>query len=160
MIIDVRTIPAGHSVLSQETGLEAQKDDLPKILGKVLCRAEIDRNGAELHIHLQFEVVLELECSRCCTPFAWPIIGSMRLVLKERQDRHGAASEGESDDFFYTSSHLDVDLGGAIYEEIITEIPLKPLCAEECKGIEILSNPVERIDIDPRWEALKKLKNR
>jgi uncharacterized protein len=160
MIIDVRTIPAGHSVLSQDTGLDALKDELPKLLEKVSCNADIERNGTVFYVHLGFKGVLEQECSRCCNPFPFPFDGDVRLVIKERADKSGKASDDDGGELYYNSRHCEVDLGPVIYEEIQTGLPLKPLCKEECKGIQIAGNEEERTGIDPRWEALAKLKKR
>ena len=156
MIIDIRTIPAGHSVLSQTCGLSAFKDDLPALVREVACRAEIDRNGTTLYVHLLFEGAFELECSRCCSRYPWTAGGELRLVVRERQ---GAMPDDGVTDFFYDSQDYSVDLGPALYEEIMTSLPLKPLCTPECKGIEFRSEPVKSDAIDPRWEALKKLKS-
>ena len=157
MIIDIRTIPAGHSVLSQKCGLSAFKDDLPALVLEVTCRAEIDRNGAVLYVHLLFEGSFDLECSRCLNHFPWTASGDIRLVIRERQ---GAATDDDIADFFYSSQDFSVDLGPALYEEIMTSLPLKPLCTPECRGIEIRTESEKSAAIDPRWEALKKLKSK
>jgi uncharacterized protein len=155
MIIDIRTIPAGHSLLSQKTGLETHTADLPPLVKECLCQAEIDRNGQVLYVHLIFEGVFELECSRCLKPFQWTSHGDLRLVVREA---HGTRAGKDESDFFYDCRHLSVNLEPAIYEEIMTSLPLKPLCAPECNGIEITSQTPASSAIDPRWEALKKLK--
>jgi uncharacterized protein len=159
MVLDVRAIPSGHSVVSQITGLDAFKDDLPPLSGKVLCEAVIDRMGQLLHVQLLFSGALSLECSRCVGVFAFPVAGTLRLVVKEVPGRYGPSQDDESVDFYFDSRHPDVDLGSAIYEEIMTTIPIKPLCSEECKGIEIkgaAGGPKE--EFDPRWEVLRKIR--
>jgi uncharacterized protein len=157
MIIDIRTTPAGHSVLSQKCGLDVFKADLPALVREVACRAEIDRNGSLLYVHLRFEGMFDLECSRCLTHFPWPVVGEIRTIIRERQ---GAAADDEVADIFYDSQSLSVDMGPALYEEIMTSLPLKPLCTPECRGIEIRTGSEKSATIDPRWEALKKLKGK
>ena len=157
MIIDIRTIPAGHSVLSQQCGLDAFKADLPPLVREVACRAEIDRNGSMLHVHLRFEGTFDLECSRCLTHFPWTAVGEIQTIIRERQ---GVAADNVVADLFYDSQSLSVDMGPALYEEIMTSLPLKPLCTPECRGIEIRSVSEKSATIDPRWEALKKLKSK
>jgi uncharacterized protein len=157
MIIDIRTIPAGHSVLSQKCGLDAFKADLPALVREVACRAEIDRNGSMLHVHLRFEATFDLECSRCLTHFPWTAVGEIQTIIRERQ---GVAADNVVADLFYDSQSLSVDMGPALYEEIMTSLPLKPLCTPECRGIEIRTVSEKSAAIDPRWEALKKLKSK
>jgi len=163
MIIDVPRVPQGHSVQSQD--LEPFADDLPATTGKISCTAEIDRSAATLYVHLRFQGTFNLECSRCLTLFAFPIEGELRLVIKEDPAKFGPALDDDSADFLYNSRHGDVDLNPAIYDEIMTAVPMKPLCTEECKGIVPKTAGVAIVDettpaatIDPRWEALKKLK--
>jgi uncharacterized protein len=158
MILDVRTIPSGHSVVSQTTGLDAFKDDLPPLLGKISCEAAIDRMGQLLHVHLRYKGALSLECSRCTGAFARPIEGELRLVVKEQPGKYGPSQGDESVDFYFDSRHPDVDLGSAVYEEIMTDLPIKPLCSDECGGIELKSPESSTEEVDPRWEALKKIK--
>ena len=167
MIIDIRTIPPGHSELSQSTDLDALKEDLPPFSKKISCRAQIDHSGADLFIHLQFDGVFDLECSRCLKHFKCPIKGDLRLIVKEQPGKFGPVLDDESVDFYYDSRHPQVDLSPAIYDEIMTALPLKPLCSDDCKGIELHDKqitvgfedqPKKKDEIDPRWEALKKLK--
>jgi uncharacterized protein len=169
MVIDIRTIPEGHSVLSQETGLGTFKDDLPLLCGKISCNAAIDRTGQVFYIHLQFHCIYKLECSRCLEPFSFPVDGDLRVVVKEQLGKHRPAHEEEGEeavDYFYDSRDLTLDLSPSIYEEIMIAFPLKPLCSENCKGFEIYKdttasakqNAQGKTEVDPRWAALKKLK--
>ncbi len=160
MVLDIRTVPAGHSAVVQTTGLEAYTADLPPFSEKISCQAAIDRSGQVLYVHLQFKGTFTLECSRCLTQYAYPMSGALRLVVKEQPHRFGPATDDESVDFFYDGRHLEVDLGPAIYEEIMTSLPLKPLCSEDCKGIALESGTAEKNGNDPRWEALKKFRKR
>jgi uncharacterized protein len=158
MVLDVRTIPPGHSDVSQVTGLDEYKDDLPPLTGKISCEAAVDRMGELLQVHLRFKGALTLECSRCTGAFVYPVDGALRLMVKEQPGRSGPSQDDGSIDFYFDSRHPDVDLGSAIYEEIMTAIPIKPLCSEECKGIKVAGAGGSKKELDPRWEVLKKLK--
>jgi uncharacterized protein len=169
MVIDIRTIPEGHSELSQETGLETYKDELPSLCGKILCNAAIDRTGPVLAIHLQFYCTYELECSRCVKPFNFPVDGDVWIVVKEKPGKHGVAFEEEGEesvDYFYDSRNFTLDITPSIYEEIMIAFPLQPLCSENCRGFEAFPDPAtsgklnakDKKEVDPRWEVLKRLK--
>jgi uncharacterized protein len=160
MILDINKVPEGHSVASQEIDLAAFKEDLPGFSGTIPCEAAIDRSGDTLYIQLRFRGVFKLECSRCLEPFDFPVEGALQLVVKERAGKFGPALDDESTDFFFDSRHLELDLGTAVYEEIMTALPMKPLCRESCTGIDLGGGRTREEPIDPRWEALKKLRNR
>ena len=158
MVLDVQTMPPGRSEVSQTTDLDAFKADLPPLSGKISCEAAIDRMGQFLYVDLRFNGVLSLECSRCVRVFAYPFSCALRLVVKEQPGRYGPSQDDETVDVYYDSRHPEVDLGPAMYEEIMTTLPIKPLCSEGCKGIELKGAGSTKEEIDPRWEALKKIK--
>jgi len=90
----------------------------------------------------------------------YPIKGALRLVIKEQAGKFGQSLDDETADFFFDARHRELDLSPAIYEEIMTALPLKPLCRESCKGIDLGAGRREEEPVDPRWEALKKLRKR
>jgi uncharacterized metal-binding protein YceD (DUF177 family) len=94
----------------------------------------------------------------------------LRVIIKEEEGKHGASLEDDGTDFFFDVNHEVVDISSAVYDEIMTALPLKPLCSQDCRGIEfsgggVSFESVTSVDggdnekpVDPRWEALKKLK--
>jgi uncharacterized protein len=160
MILDSDKIPEGHSVVSQAIDLAAFKEDLPPFSGPISCEAAIDRSGGTLYIQLRFGGRFKLECSRCLESFDFPIEGQVRLSVREEAGKSGPALDDESVDFFYDTRHHEIDLSPAIYEEIMTALPMKPLCRENCPGIETGGDHTGEQAVDPRWEALKKLHRR
>jgi uncharacterized protein len=166
MVIDIRTIPEGHSVVSRETDLGGLKNDLSGLCGKISASAAIDRTGSDLYVHLQFRCTYKLECSRCLEFFNFPVEGDLRIVAREQAGKHGVEIPEEARepaDCFYDSRDPVLDLTPSIYEEIMVAFPLKPLCSENCKGLEkyidiAISGEREKKEIDPRWAALRKLK--
>ncbi len=169
MIINMQVLPEGHSTLTGTTDLETVKADLPSFLEEISYNAEVDRIGPTAYVHVTFKGSLELECSRCLNGFPLAIGGEFRLIIKE-QTGSGAKLQSDSDgvDFYYDNRHEQVDISPVFFDEIMLSIPLKPLCSESCKGIEIDGLKNINVDkegtiqgtemIDPRWEALKKLK--
>jgi uncharacterized protein len=162
MILDTNSIKEGHSVIQQLSDLEIVKDDLPPLTEKVACNVIIDRSGATLYIQVEFNGGLELQCARCLSVYRQPISGDFRLILEEREGHHGPAGEDETANYYFDTSHSQVDISSFIYDEIMTSLPIKPLCDIECKGIVL--NATEKIqsesESDPRWDALRKLKKK
>ena len=82
-------------------------------------------------------------------------------MVQEEEGRYGPAGDEEAADFFFDTGHRSVDLSPVIYDEVLTSLPLKPLCNESCKGIITAEGAEKELDgqtYDPRWEALLKLK--
>ena len=161
MLIDVRLVPEGHSRIERESELEAFRGDLPPFSGPVRCCAEVDRVGDTIAVALRFDGAFVMECARCLESVNVPVGGDLRVILKEEQGRHGPALDGDGGaDFFFDVNHDLVDIGSAIYDEIMTALPLKPLCSERCEGIKVADGGPggEEKPVDPRWEGLMKLK--
>ena len=160
MILDTGTIREGHSVIRQISDLASVKDELPPFGEKIVCEAEVNRSNTTIYVKVHFEGGFEQECARCCEVFQYPVSGVLTLVLEEKEGRHGPAQEHETADFYFDTRHQSVDLSPAIYDEIMTELPLKPLCRETCKGIlfEPAEKRMDKQEIDPRWATLLKLK--
>lgn len=168
MIIDMRILAEGHSTLTGTTDLESVKADLPVIVDKISYIATIDRNGPTAFVHVTFKGALELECSRCLSSFPLTINGDFRIIIKEKSGNSSIETIDDEVDFYYDSHHDVVDISPAFFDEIMISVPLMPLCSESCKGIEVhglknisvVQDGTVRTEnsIDPRWEALKKLK--
>ena len=110
---------------------------------------------------------MNLICSRCISEFT--IVKEVNLDLKfrvggvESESRQGADQQ-EQDVMFLESAELDP--AEIILQELLLEIPMKPLCREDCAGLcpkcgALKGSPEckcgDKRDIDPRWEALARL---
>lgn len=167
MLIDVRLIPQGHSEIVQDSMLESVKDNLPPFSEPVRCSAGVDRTGDTIVVNLHFEGTFQIQCSRCLESYSAPVSSDILLILKEEAGKFGPSQEDDAVDFYYDVNHDLVDISSAIFDEVMTALPLKPLCSEDCRGIEVNDPDIhissddqksEEKAIDPRWEALKKLK--
>jgi uncharacterized protein len=163
MVIDVRLVPEGRSVMEQETALSEYSGDLPPFISPLLCRAELDRMDGVIVVSLRFDGEFEVECARCLKPVGAAVGGDMRLVLKEMPGKHGPALDDESADFFFDAVDSLADLGPALYDEIMISLPMMPLCSEGCAGAWVASEEAPAAEggereVDPRWAGLLKLK--
>ncbi len=173
MILKMRDIPEGHSDFSLECDLGSVKDDLPPLCGTMHCEGDINRLGADIFIHIYYKGMFVLQCSRCLENYNAPISGELEVTVKDAPGHHGKSGDDELVDFYFDSTLNDeLDLSAALFDEIMIETPIMPLCRENCKGVEIKDKdiivdfdgapkrdvPAEK-EIDPRWEALKKLKS-
>lgn len=170
MILNIREIPEGHSEISQECELDSIKNDLPPMTGKIKCHGDINRIDADIYIHLHFEGIFILQCSRCLEDCSSPIAGEVQFSVRELVGKHGKSDDEEEQvDFYYDSNYEQLDVSSAFYDELMIEMPLMPLCSLECKGVEVKDSDIsvdlvgnKKIEdkIDPRWDALRKLKSK
>ena len=154
MLIQLRTVPLGRSKDEQNVELSPEQKKNSGCNGDVLCRATIDRFPIEIHVKIVFQCVIDVECARCLEVFKENISGSFRVILKGKS--RSADDDDVESDFFYTDDDLVVDVTAALYDEIMVSVPMMPVCGEKCDGGGMVVEGEK--EIDPRWEALKKIK--
>lgn len=128
--------------------------------------------GRKVLVQSKFTVPLTGPCRRCLRAVALdePVDLVRTWVPEPTQPstpkRHDAESEGSFDPALAdeeTYAGKEIDLTGAVREQILLQIPAPPLCAEDCKGLcpkcgKDLNEGdcgCDRAVMDPRWTALK-----
>lgn len=102
-------------------------------------------------------------CSRCLDPVEVPLEAGLQELYA------WTADDAEVDDLGELGPHLDaelLDLRPAVRDGLILDMPLAPLCDEDCPGlcptcgVKLADDPGHRHETtDPRWAALSALKN-
>ena len=163
MKVQVSDIPdEGITLEFQET----VKASVP-LLSPVKARLRIEKVGSEVLAQGEVTTRMELQCSRCLRNFPRDMDMNIYVVyhpveeLKD-EERHEVRAD-ELDMGFYRNDELDIrDL---IVEQILLNVPMKPLCRESCLGIcpkcgaDMNVSPCrcEQKETDPRLAILRKL---
>lgn len=102
------------------------------------------------------------ECRRCLRPVSGPLEAAVREVYRPRP----AGGESSDDDETYPFSGELLDLAPLVRDAILLELPIAPLCRDECAGLCPTCGAV--LDDgpcgcppaagDPRWAALDALR--
>jgi len=107
---------------------------------------------------------VEIECSRCLDTFDLQVSTRMQFIVKMLDSSVGL-DNGESDDDFEVipKTQTVFDISQRIKDAIVLNLPVKPLCGDECRGLcpmcgvnlnesECECTPDKA---DERWDALK-----
>jgi uncharacterized protein len=106
---------------------------------------------------------LSFVCSRCLTPFEFPVASKFDLVyLPEELDALSEELSDEKIDQMYYSGR-QLDLRAVVLEQLNLTFPAKPLCAPGCEGIcavcgELIHDAKCSClvkESDPRWNKIK-----
>lgn len=104
-----------------------------KVTGVVL----LGKHGRDILVRGHLDGQLELNCSRCLEAFSAPVATNFDLLLvpgpEPVSEAEAELSPADLDLDFYAGEI--VDLEGILREQIILMLPLKPLCAETCRGL-------------------------
>jgi len=165
MILFINKIPEGRSTLCQNVDIEeARKEVIPPIQD-LICKAEIDRIKTRITVHINYQVIMRLECSRCLREFSFPLNGNFFITLKNKSEGKNRPINGEEEedcDYHFNDTTEEIDIRSTVFDEIILSVPMKPLCRETCPGFshpsEIKSAPPRNHVVDPRWHILEKIK--
>lgn len=166
MILLVRDIPDGRSTLRQNVTIPEELSEAGGFAAVVACTAIVDRISQQILLRISYSCSVSLVCSRCLKQFDQRISGEFPVVLIETESKKKAALSNEENDedengIYFSDTDAEVDVRHLLYEEIMINMPIQPLCAEDCAGIcssAIKSDADPHDTTDPRWDALKKLK--
>ncbi|MEO0405454.1 MAG: DUF177 domain-containing protein [Bacteroidota bacterium] len=112
-------------------------------------------------LHFVVKASIELECDRSLELFDHPIQVEKDLIYK-----YGDEDKELSEDVYVmTKGTQEINIANYLYEIINLEVPMKklhPKFQDNNEDDELIftseTKEVEEKSVDPRWEALKKLK--
>lgn len=143
--------------LSLELSNMTYEGDEIKFLEPVKVIGELKAEEYTLVINASIKTKLQLNCSRCLGSFIYPI----DIDIQERFTNN---KESLDDDLIFVSDD-SIDINELVESSIVSSLPIKKLCSEDCKGLchtcgENLNNETcqcDNVEIDLRFEKLKEL---
>ncbi|MCX7966186.1 MAG: DUF177 domain-containing protein [Syntrophorhabdaceae bacterium] len=108
-----------------------------RLASKVHYDLIIKKSKDTLSIKGSLNCIISLTCSRCLDEFPYMINAIVDFkMLPQNMAPHEPEIELKRDDMdIYYYEGNEVELEPIINEEIILNIPIKPLCKESCKGL-------------------------
>ena len=164
MKIQLRTLSEGeHIITAQFTPAELSFNP-DNFSQAVNTSVRVDKRGENFYIKIKAETSGSFNCDRCLADIDKKLYGDITLIYTEDEHLWG---DGADDDIRLVPRTGDeINLSDDIRDAVLLTIPTKQICSEDCKGLcprcginfneERCSCKSE--EIDPRWEALKKLK--
>lgn len=149
-------------------GLEIELKDhteIDNIIVPLSAQLKVEKVDTEIMIKGSITADVILQCSRCLKDFSMRLFINVDVFYHPVEELKGEETHeikiDELDMDFYSGEELDIM--SLINEQIMLDIPMKPLCSETCKGICIecgtnLNTGIcrcERLHIDPRLASLK-----
>lgn len=143
--------------LQEDIGVLEFNGDTLKFLEPVRLTGTITSNNGILRLKGELNLVLELNCHRCSKGFTYKTVISIEECYTNAE---------KIPDDFYSFNGNEIDLMPMVFDNILTNIPMKILCMQECKGLCGICGSNRNDDdcscktqeFDPRFEALLKIK--
>ncbi|MFO0753352.1 MAG: DUF177 domain-containing protein [Thermodesulfovibrionales bacterium] len=149
---------------------ETIHSELVKVVSPARASLRIEKREAEVLVQGEVQAEVELQCSRCLQGFTVPVRSSLSVVYDpaesiSREENYSLKGD-ELDMGFYRNDTLD--LNDLLLEQMLLNIPMKPLCRPDCKGIcpqcgkDLTAEKCacEVSEIDPRMKVLEQLLKR
>lgn len=144
-------------------------DESVKLTGPVDVKGQVKRAGTEVFVDGHLETRAQLECDRCLKPIDLPVTADFALEYITGADYESSSAAALSEDELAVSvfNGETIDVDEIVKEQILLAVPARTLCREDCKGIcpecgidlNIGQCDCAADEVDPRWAALKGLKN-
>ncbi|OHE22693.1 MAG: hypothetical protein A2Z43_01150 [Syntrophobacterales bacterium RBG_19FT_COMBO_59_10] len=167
------------NIPEEGTNLEFEKDGewfrgrLPEPVscGSVPDRITVScaawRMNETVFIQGTVSTTLDMRCCRCLEPVRLPVESSFKYTFVPLPLHPGEECELSADDLefaYYKEDSIDLEM--VVFEQIVLQIPIKPLCADSCRGLcphcginlNTASCGCEAGGFDERLAALKKFK--
>ncbi|MCS7164308.1 MAG: DUF177 domain-containing protein [Thermodesulfovibrio sp.] len=158
-----------------EEGLNIEVEEIPKIEGVNIINPfravlKIEKNGKKVFVKGVVNGEVELQCSRCLKNYKMPIRSLVEVsyhpIEELNREELVELKQDEMEVDFYREGVIDTE--DIIRDQILLNIPMKPLCSEECKGLcPICGSDLNVSDcncvvkeIDPRMAVLQSLLRR
>jgi uncharacterized protein len=134
MKITVSDIPDEGIDLELEERLSSETI---KILSPVKAVLRLDKKGSEVIVRGVINGEVEQQCGRCLKTFGMDIRSQLDLTYRPaeelKRDEHHELKGEELETGFYGNDELDID--ELLKEQMLLNIPMKPLCSAQCKGL-------------------------
>jgi uncharacterized protein len=165
----LRDIPDGHTTIERTVPAESlDLGDWTRPACRVEVRLEADRRDHQVTLRGDAWLKVQGSCGRCMEESDFELEAGL-LIFADRRGSDEPADEDALEQAGSVLYHdgLELDLGPSLREALILEIPQVVLCKPDCRGLcpECGKNLNEAVcsctpaHDDPRWEALKTLKD-
>jgi len=140
--INVSKIPEGGMVLQFERDGEWFRRNLPGTTPPDFVPDRIDiactawRMKENVFIEGTVATAVDVPCCRCLEMIRLPLRSSFKYTFAPPlcQPQEDVELNATDLDFAYYEEDV-IDLDAAVFEQILLQIPFKPLCAESCRGL-------------------------
>ena len=140
MLLDLREIKSSRKFFKRKCSAEAfasKPGDDYLLMDDVILELQASRDKERVYVVVQLQAGLSLSCCRCLEPFEIKVNRNVDLLYLPQNANNGDSEqeivENDLSTAFYSEDKID--LKQMIREQFELELPMKPLCRNDCKGL-------------------------
>jgi len=132
----IRTAEEHFEKVYEPAALGEERDSFA-IVEPVHLEFDIFKDKDQFRLVGRVKTRLELTCSRCLEPYSMPVDAAFDLRYQPRTQNSGEGEREVEEDDLTTAFYEDetIDLGQLMHEQFYLVLPMKPLCADDCRGL-------------------------
>lgn len=120
----------------------------------------LSKSGTDVVVHGKARTNVEVPCARCLEPVKVTLAPEISVLMvpaaKIKHQREHEMASSEADVLPYDGENVVLD--DLLRDDLLLEIPMIPLCSEDCPGIASAHAKEESKPVDPRLAPLLRLK--
>lgn len=97
----------------------------------------VEKEFGHVRVHGRVETSVRLVCSRCLVEYPAPLVSTFTVFYTKASkmpvEEEVVLAEEDLVSASYDGEYIDLD--GEIEEQVMLELPYKPLCREDCRGL-------------------------
>ena len=140
------------------TAFESDDSEI-EFSGQISVRAEVRRDPGFISIQISAMGPIVCSCARCLEVIADQVQAESSMVFEEGKDQ-------DPSNPVWRAEEGAIDLSGDVRDILVLELPSKPLCRADCRGLCIGCGAnlnqgacaCRTDETDPRWAALRALR--
>lgn len=139
--------------------------------GRLHAQVELEKHETFLILQFHVEGDIELRCDRCLAEYCHKISVKERLIV--RFSEHDNWEEDTEEVVILTKNDHEIDVSLPLYEYITVAVPYVTRCGDggersscdeemvaKLKSLASNENEQSKDNVDPRWDALKRIINK
>lgn len=132
-----KTLEAADDYILYPSLVAAKESGECEFLAPVTTSLTVVREFDHIRVNGVIGTIVKLSCSRCLAEYTADIESRFTIFYTRSAESQpeDEVELGEQDLISVTYAGDEIDFADEIAEQVLLEIPYKPLCAEECKGL-------------------------
>jgi len=152
-----------------EEGIEVNfQQKIDSLHAYAKTRMVLRRISADVLISGNVDTQVSLECGRCLVSFNQDLSVPIELAFSSERPDLDPEVELSEEDLLRDFMDDEIDLGHISEEQVLLNMPMRPLCSEDCKGLcpgcgsdlNQSECSCSKDKVDPRLQILRKLLNK
>lgn len=110
-----------------------------RLHGPIRGRSRLTRTTEGILVHADYHARVAMECARCLEQCEGTVTGSLDEEFFPSTDiRTGSPIDvpaAPTEDVLLINEHHEIDLDEVLRQNVLTNLPLRPLCTPDCPGL-------------------------